>query len=178
MNIIPTDHAEVILPNRTETTIDGRAYAVSLLAITADRGGEHASKVAAYLMQRGLDETLRNAWTSGEGDKKNSHEEVARRLARIIADPTGRGVAADPVTRIACDLARKAIRAAIGGKAAEYVGLTTEEKVVAFLADRKVAKGMDRDAAVTAAEETYAAWRAKAEEMVVVAQGATVDLDI
>lgn len=179
MNIIPTDHIEVILPNRTVTTISGRDYAVSLLAIAETHGKEHASKVAAFLMQRGLDETLRNAWTSGEGDKKNSHDEVARRLARIISDPAGRGVGADPVTRMATDLARKAIRASTGCKAQELVGLTTEDKVVAFLADRRMAKvGCDRTEADAYAIGLWAGWAAKAEEMVALAQGATIELDI
>ena len=53
-------------------------------------GAAEPADIAAYLIQRGLDETLGNAWSTQPADGR-SHTKVAERLRRIQTDPGGGG---------------------------------------------------------------------------------------
>lgn len=109
------------------TKIDGRDYKLNLSVVAENHSPEHAAAVAGYLIQRGLDETLRNAWSTQPADTRN-HKPVADRLARIIESPGAVGRTADPVIREACGLARA--RFAKAGLKSEIVKtLATEAKV-------------------------------------------------
>lgn len=53
-------------------------------------GAAEPAVIAAYLIQRGLDETLGNAWSTQPADAR-SHVKVAERLRRIQTDPGAGG---------------------------------------------------------------------------------------
>lgn len=89
--------------------------------------------IVAYLIQRGLDETLGNAWSTQPADGR-SHTKIAERLRRIQTDPGSGGRAAvDSVTRETMALARKRLADA-GIKSEVLKGLTTPDKMRAAIA--------------------------------------------
>lgn len=163
MNIIPTDHVAIMLPQAFEHKIDGRAYRLSLAAVAAEHGADHAAKVAAYLISRGLSETLNNAWSTQPADGRN-HEPVAKRLARIVSDPGERGRASDEIEREAMALARKRLSAA-GLKAEALKAINTPEKLRAEI-ERGLPAGLDLEARRALVAKAWAALMAKAEEVV------------
>lgn len=163
-NIIPADHIVLTFPQRFIVKIDGREYPLSLSAVAAEHGTDHAGRVAAYLIQRGLDETLGNAWSTQAADARD-HAKVAARLARIITDPSGRGRASDEVERETMILARKRLSAS-GLKADTLKGLNTPDKVKAEIARGLEASIPDPENRIRAVERVWSALSAKAAEII------------
>lgn len=108
-------------------------------------GSAAPSAIASYLIQRGLDETLGNAWSTQPADGR-THTKVAERLRRIQTDPGAGGRASfDSLTRETMILARKRLADA-GLKSDVLKSLSTPDKMRAEIA--RIAGGADKAAIV------------------------------
>lgn len=125
--------------------------------------------IAAYLIQRGLDETLGNAWSTQPADGR-THAKVAERLRRIQTDPGAGGRnAVDSITREAMALARKRLASA-GLKSDLLKSLSTPDKMRA-----EIARAMGGDA--TKAGLVWSKLEEQAKAIVALRETATAPAD-
>lgn len=179
-NIIPTDARETYIPARLTHKIDGKEYVVSADAIREEFGADHLANVVAYLMARGLTETLNNAWSTQGPDK--SHEPVAKRLRRIIANPGDRGRGeSDPIVREALGSARAFLMKSGGMTAADAGKIKTDEAATAALTAYYATKESDPDRAARKGAAHWDKFLSDASAVVAIrlrAASAEVDIDI